>query len=135
MDPSCPNSQFTLTEATATLTDVCTAESIPADDAQLMRLGENVIFLLPHDNLVIRIGRDENVVADARKEVAVACTVAFPAACGSPTWPRLARSVSYLRRSHTSEVGGEADMPRQLNRRICRVARRNFTFGRSQNRA
>ena len=72
MDPSCPNSQFTLTEATATLTDVCTAESIPADDAQLMRLGENVIFLLPHDNLVIRIGRDENVVADARKEVAVA---------------------------------------------------------------
>ena len=32
----------------------------------------------------------------------------------SPNGP----SASSLRRNHTSEVGGEADMPRQLNRRI-----------------
>ena len=31
----------------------------------------------------------------------------------------LARSVGYLRRSHISGVGGEADMPRSLNRRVC----------------
>jgi hypothetical protein len=31
---------------------------------------------------------------------------------------QLARCVSSLRRIHTSEVGGEADMPRQLNRRV-----------------
>jgi hypothetical protein len=30
----------------------------------------------------------------------------------------MARSVSSLRRNHTSEVGGEADTPSQLNRRI-----------------
>jgi hypothetical protein len=29
----------------------------------------------------------------------------------------MARSVSSPRRNHTSEVGGEADMPRQLDRR------------------
>ena len=34
------------------------------------------------------------------------------------TYLYLARSVGSLRRNHTSEVGGEADMPRQLNRRI-----------------
>jgi hypothetical protein len=31
---------------------------------------------------------------------------------------QLARSVGSLRRSHTSGVEGEADMPRQLDRRI-----------------
>ncbi len=32
--------------------------------------------------------------------------------------PLLARSVVWVRRSHTSGVGGEADMPRQLDRRV-----------------
>ncbi len=54
------------------MADVCAAESIRSNDAQLIRLGENAIFLLSHHDLVIRIGRDENVVADSRKEVAVA---------------------------------------------------------------
>jgi len=32
--------------------------------------------------------------------------------------PFMARSVVWLRRNHTSGVGGEADMPRRLNRRV-----------------
>jgi hypothetical protein len=30
----------------------------------------------------------------------------------------LAPKRQFLRRNHTSEVGGEADMPRQLDRRV-----------------
>ena len=44
----------------------------------------------------------------------------------------MAQSVGSLRRSHTSVVGVEADMPTSLKRRDCRVGPGNFTPSPSQ---
>jgi hypothetical protein len=60
---------------------------------------------------------------------------------GVAEWPKLPRPSSTLpkrhlvRRKDMSEVEVKADMPRSLNRRGCRVARRSLTSARSQNRA
>jgi len=51
--------------------------------AELMRLGENALFRLPQDRIVVRIARGPEVLPDARKEVAVASwlrDVGLPAA-------------------------------------------------------
>jgi aminoglycoside phosphotransferase (APT) family kinase protein len=64
--------RFTSAEARATLEEACQDAGLRSAGAELMRLGENAIFRLAHDPLVVRIARSLDVLADARKEVAVA---------------------------------------------------------------
>lgn len=59
-------------ETTATLADACRTLGLRADGAVLMRLGENAIFQLASDPIVVRVARNLDVLADAAKEVAVA---------------------------------------------------------------
>lgn len=63
---------FTSAEAAATLEEACRAAGLRYEGAELMRLGENAIFRLAHDRLVVRIARSLDVLEDAEKEVAVA---------------------------------------------------------------
>jgi Ser/Thr protein kinase RdoA (MazF antagonist) len=63
---------FTSAEALATLEEACRAAGLRHDGADLMRLGENAIFRLAHDRVVVRIARSLDVLEDVAKEVAVA---------------------------------------------------------------
>jgi aminoglycoside phosphotransferase (APT) family kinase protein len=63
---------FTSAEALATLDEACQATGESAEGATLLRLGENAIFRLACDRVVVRIARDRSVLNDAKKEVAVA---------------------------------------------------------------
>jgi aminoglycoside phosphotransferase (APT) family kinase protein len=63
---------FTSAEALATLDEACQATGRSAEAATLLRLGENAIFLLGRDPVVVRIARDLSTLNDAQKEVAVA---------------------------------------------------------------
>jgi aminoglycoside phosphotransferase (APT) family kinase protein len=64
--------QFTSADALATLEEACQATGQSAEGATLMRLGENAIFRLARDQVVVRIARDLSILNDAKKEVAVA---------------------------------------------------------------
>jgi aminoglycoside phosphotransferase (APT) family kinase protein len=72
MNVASASGPFTSAEALATLDEACRAAGRRPDGAELMRLGENAIFRLAHDQVVVRIARSLDVLADAKKEVAVA---------------------------------------------------------------
>lgn len=77
------STSFTTADASATLTAACAQIGISIADATLMRLGENALFRLPHDKIVVRIARNADILPDATKEVAVASwlhTIGIPAA-------------------------------------------------------
>ncbi|MGH3701819.1 MAG: aminoglycoside phosphotransferase family protein [Pseudonocardiaceae bacterium] len=61
----------------------CSIVGLDGDDARLVRLGENALFHLPQDGVVVRIARSMDYWTDAEKEVDVARWLArinFPAA-------------------------------------------------------
>lgn len=61
----------------------CSIAGLTSNHARLIRLGENALFHLPEDGVVVRIARSMNYWADAVKEVDVAhwlAQVRFPAA-------------------------------------------------------
>ncbi|MEV0348637.1 aminoglycoside phosphotransferase family protein [Nonomuraea sp. NPDC050680] len=62
---------FTSQEAQATLQEACKAAGLASEDARLIRLGENALFVLAAERVVVRIARSLDVLDDARKEVAV----------------------------------------------------------------
>jgi aminoglycoside phosphotransferase (APT) family kinase protein len=64
--------RFTTAEALATLDEACHASGFSPEAAELLRLGENAIFRLAQDPVVVRIARSLDVMADAQKEIAVA---------------------------------------------------------------
>ncbi|MEU8252173.1 aminoglycoside phosphotransferase family protein [Nonomuraea sp. NPDC048916] len=66
-----PAIPFTSNEAQATLQEVCQVADLASEDARLIRLGENALFVLAAERVVVRIARSLDVLADARKEVAV----------------------------------------------------------------
>ncbi|WP_327086692.1 aminoglycoside phosphotransferase family protein [Nonomuraea sp. NBC_01738] len=63
---------FTVFEARKTLDEVCRKVGLCAEGAELLRLGENAIFQLGAEKLIVRIARSAAVLPDAKKEVAVA---------------------------------------------------------------
>ena len=63
---------FTSAAARAPLEEACSQAGIPSQGAELIRLGENAIFRLAREPVVVRIGRGADVLQDAEKEVAVA---------------------------------------------------------------
>ena len=72
MTTSGPGLPFTSADASVTLDEACAKAGIHSEGAQLIRLGENAIFRLAHEPIVVRIGRGADVLKDAQKEVAVA---------------------------------------------------------------
>jgi aminoglycoside phosphotransferase (APT) family kinase protein len=61
----------------------CSIARLTSNHARLIRLGENALFHLPEDDVVVRIARSMDYWADAAKEVDVAhwlAQVRFPAA-------------------------------------------------------
>ncbi|TMR38107.1 aminoglycoside phosphotransferase family protein [Nonomuraea zeae] len=62
---------FTSQEAQATLQEACKVAGLESEDARLIRLGENALFVLASEHVVVRIARSLDVLDDARKEVAV----------------------------------------------------------------
>ena len=76
MIDAAPADPFTCAEALAVLREACEAAALRADGAGLLRLGENAIFRLAHDCVVVRIARGLDVLPDARKEIVVAAWLA-----------------------------------------------------------
>ncbi|MEU1385920.1 MULTISPECIES: aminoglycoside phosphotransferase family protein [unclassified Nonomuraea] len=66
-----PSIPFTTTEALATLHETCESAGLASQDARLIRLGENALFALPAEQVVVRIARSIEVLDDVHKEVAV----------------------------------------------------------------
>ncbi|MGW4412458.1 phosphotransferase [Nonomuraea sp. NPDC004702] len=62
---------FTSQEAFATLQEVCQTVGLVTKGARLIRLGENAVFVLAAENVIVRIARSLAVIDDVRKEVAV----------------------------------------------------------------
>ncbi|MEU8364361.1 aminoglycoside phosphotransferase family protein [Nonomuraea sp. NPDC048882] len=62
---------FTSREAHETLQEACRVAGLVSEDARLLRLGENALYALPAEHVVVRIARSLDVLDDARKEVAV----------------------------------------------------------------
>lgn len=62
---------FTSQGARATLQEACKVVGLASEDARLIRLGENALFVLEAERVVVRIARSLDVLDDARKEVAV----------------------------------------------------------------
>lgn len=76
-------SSFGVASSWATLRAACRIVGFSDDDASLLRLGENALFHLPKDDVVVRIARTMDYQADVVKEVNVARWLAeqkFPAA-------------------------------------------------------
>lgn len=67
-----PSTPFTLADASATLIAACSQIGVSAAGAALIRIGENALFRLADDKIVVRIARGADLLADAAKEVAVA---------------------------------------------------------------
>lgn len=72
MTMSRPSPPFTAADASASLEEACCAVGLHSQGADLLRLGENAIFRLVEEPVVVRIGRGPAILADAAKEVAVA---------------------------------------------------------------
>jgi Ser/Thr protein kinase RdoA (MazF antagonist) len=66
------STQFTIADAEATLDSACSYANLASAGAHLIRLGENALFRLADDLVVVRIARSAAVLRDAEKEVAVA---------------------------------------------------------------
>ncbi|MEU7839249.1 aminoglycoside phosphotransferase family protein [Nonomuraea sp. NPDC049129] len=66
-----PALPFTSHEALTTLQETCEVTGLAGQDARLIRLGENALFVLPAEQVVVRIARSLEVLDDVRKEVAV----------------------------------------------------------------
>ena len=64
-------SPFTPETSRMALAEACERIGVQASGAELIRLGENAIYRIPADDLVVRIARGGDVLQDARKEVAV----------------------------------------------------------------
>jgi aminoglycoside phosphotransferase (APT) family kinase protein len=78
-----PTAPFTSKEALTTLHETCRIVGLASEDARLIRLGENAIFILEAEQVVVRIARSMDVMEDVRKEVAIAAWLqetGFPAA-------------------------------------------------------
>jgi len=74
---------FSATNAARALTLACAGAELDATDARLVRLGENAIYELPHERIVVRIARSEALADRVRRELDVArwlATQDFPAA-------------------------------------------------------
>lgn len=66
------SASFTSVDAAESLSVACRKVGLSEDGAELIRLGENAIFRLADDPVIVRIARSAEILPDAEKEVAVA---------------------------------------------------------------
>lgn len=62
---------FGVAVAEAVLATACAAANFDSSDARLIRLGENALFYLPAESVVVRIARTMDYWDDALNEVSV----------------------------------------------------------------
>ncbi|WP_395371671.1 phosphotransferase enzyme family protein [Streptomyces tubercidicus] len=74
MKPAANHEGLTRASATQALLTACKVAGLRADQADLLRLGENAIYALPHEGLVVRVARSdgEDTGRKVAKELAVA---------------------------------------------------------------
>lgn len=65
------SASFSSTATRAVMEEACAAAGLPADDARLIRLGENALYHLPSQGVVVRIARTMDYWRDVVREVAV----------------------------------------------------------------
>ena len=131
------SSSFNSSAAAQSLSEACREAGLSSDRAELIRLGENAIYRLANDPIVVRIGRNSDILPDAKKEVAVASWLrdsGLPAAeptgnsqpvmaCGRPvtfwrliqdsgTKANLAELAQALRRLHSLPVPEDLPLPK-----------------------
>jgi aminoglycoside phosphotransferase (APT) family kinase protein len=63
---------LSVSSAWETLRTACSVSGLNSNNARLIRLGENALFHLPEDGIVVRIARAMDYWADAAKEVSIA---------------------------------------------------------------
>ena len=63
---------FTEESARRALADACAKVGVSADGAELFRMGENAMFMLRHDGIVVRVARSDARIQKVEKELAVA---------------------------------------------------------------
>lgn len=63
---------FTSADAFDALENACEQVGLSCDGAELIRLGENAIYRLADEPIIVRIARSRDVLHDVKKEVAVA---------------------------------------------------------------
>ena len=124
-----PHTPFTSMDASATLAAACSATGMHNQSAELLRLGENAIFRLAQESVVVRIARNPDVLKDAVKEVAVAswlCDTGLPAIEPTATTsPSSSKTSSHLLEAHSTDsgikatVGDLAKILRQLHTSPC----------------
>lgn len=64
--------EFSPASTQRTLLATCAQVGLDSADASLMRLGENAVYLLPRESIVVRIARSKNSIDDVRKEMRIA---------------------------------------------------------------
>lgn len=82
-DDVAEGSPLTVASSWDVLRLACIKARLSADEARLIRLGENALFHLPAHEVVVRIARSMHYWADAEKEINVAnwlAEISFPAA-------------------------------------------------------
>lgn len=87
MSPATGSAPFSASTAQSVLRAASEVARLDSTDARLLRMGENALFQLPNESLVVRIGRTMDYLEDATKEVSVSRWLAdsqFPAARVSP---------------------------------------------------
>lgn len=65
------SASFSSTATRAVMEEACAAAGLPTEDARLMRLGENALYHLPSQEVVVRIARTMDYWPDVAREVAV----------------------------------------------------------------
>lgn len=74
---------FTSSRAQKVMVEACAVAGLDSEGARLIRLGENALFRLDHQPVIVRIARSEEYLESARREVAVSTWLegeGFPAA-------------------------------------------------------
>ncbi|MDI6101899.1 aminoglycoside phosphotransferase family protein [Actinoplanes sp. NEAU-A12] len=64
--------EFSPASTQKTLLAICAQVGLDSADASLMRLGENAVYLLPRESIVVRIARSMHSIDDVCKEMRVA---------------------------------------------------------------
>ncbi|MEV7381411.1 phosphotransferase enzyme family protein [Streptomyces lydicus] len=74
MNAAANHEGFTRASATRALVAACSVAGLHSDQADLLRLGENAIYALPHEGVVVRVARSDtgDIKEKVAKELAVA---------------------------------------------------------------
>jgi hypothetical protein len=119
-----PTSRFSSGVAWEVLHGACGITGLPADGASLLRFGQNAIFLLPADRIVVRVGRSAERLPILERELCVARWLNSKSVPSARPVDKLAQPVeiagypvSFWHAERTADPGpGTADLALLLSR-------------------